>query len=151
MKVKNIMQKDPVFGKKDFHIFDIWKLINKKKLLALPIVDKEDRLIGVISIADILKKIYPSYDEYEWDPSAHDLEKIEENTADLNGFLAEDFMSKKVITVDPETPVLKALSKMFIYQIRQLPVVNENKKLVGILTRHEIFDYLFSTYLKKNE
>ncbi len=148
MKVKDLMQTKPVFLDPDVSIYEVWKTIYKKNLMALPIV-KDKKLVGIISIADLLKRIYPSYDQYEWDPSTRDLESIEKNAEEVAKLTAKEVMAKRVYYVKKDISVLAALSKMIVNQVRQLPVVDDNMHLIGIILRHDIFDSLFKQYLKK--
>lgn len=52
-------------------------------------------------------------------------------------FLADDLMTTKVITVNEDTSILKAIALMIKNRIRCLPVVSENK-LVGVISRTDI-------------
>lgn len=51
----------------------------------------------------------------------------------------EEFMTKNVITVSPETRLLDAQKTMIEKNIRMLPVVNKGK-LVGIVTERDLFE-----------
>lgn len=149
MKIKDIMNTNPVSLDKNASIYEVWKVIYKKHIHAIPIVDGRDRLLGIISISDILKKIYPNYDMHEWDVSKVDLEKMEENAEEISKLKAEDIMSKRVYALGEDATILAALSKMIIKQVHQLPITNEKNKLIGTIYKVDIFDSLFANYLKK--
>ncbi|MBN2599577.1 MAG: CBS domain-containing protein, partial [Candidatus Thermoplasmatota archaeon] len=51
--------------------------------------------------------------------------------------IAEDLMSKKIITCEPDEKVIDVLKRMKKYQLRRLPVV-KNKKLIGEITLHRL-------------
>jgi acetoin utilization protein AcuB len=57
-------------------------------------------------------------------------------------------MTRKVITVDSETPVIEAQELMADNKIRHLPVVDLNQQLVGIVTDRDIRSALPYNYLK---
>ena len=57
-------------------------------------------------------------------------------------------MTRKVITVDSETPVIEAQELMADNSIRHLPVVDQNQQLVGIVTDRDIRSALPYNYLK---
>jgi acetoin utilization protein AcuB len=57
-------------------------------------------------------------------------------------------MTRKVITVDPETLVIEAQELMAANSIRHLPVVDQNQKLIGIVTDRDIRSALPFNYLK---
>lgn len=143
------MHTNPVSLSEKASIYDVWKIIYKKHIHAVPIVDRHDHLIGIISFSDILKKIFPKYDVYEWDVSKVDLEMLEENAGEISELNAEKVMSKRVVSINEETTIVSALSKMIVKRVNQLPVVNEKNKLIGTIYKVDIFDALFTKYLKK--
>lgn len=58
------------------------------------------------------------------------------------------FMVQNVVVVHPTTPLEIALKKMIKYQLSALPVVDEDKKLLGILTFDDLSSEILSRYLK---
>lgn len=50
----------------------------------------------------------------------------------------EDFMTRQVVTVTPETSVLDAARLMLDYKISGLPVVTDEDRVVGIITEHDL-------------
>ena len=56
--------------------------------------------------------------------------------------LVQEWMTPKVLTVTPETSVMKASRMMKDNRIRRLPVVDDNGKLVGIISDHDVFKAL---------
>lgn len=149
MKVKDVMHTNPISLSPTTSIYDVWKIIYKKHLMAVPIVDGRGKLVGIISFSDILKKIYPNYDMYNWDPATRDLENIERDSQELSRLKAEEIMSRRMYTVKDDNTMLAALSKMIVKQISQLPVVNEKGKLIGTIYKVDIFDTIFKKYLTK--
>lgn len=148
MKVKQLMNKRVVSVYPEALFSEIWKIIFKKGIHGLPVVDKNKTLIGIIAEEDLLSKLYPSYQEYIDDfQSAANFEEMEKNIGELKRLRAQDVMNKTIYLTYPETPVLQALSKMIVRQVRQLPVIDRERKLIGIITKGDIFDYLFKNYL----
>lgn len=58
---------------------------------------------------------------------------------------ASDIMSKPVITIDATSSIKDALQQMELKIIRRLPVVDKEKKMVGIITDKDIFRALMSS------
>ncbi len=65
----------------------------------------------------------------------------------LKKLKAKHVMNKIVFTTNKEKNIFAALSKMFMLQVRQLPVIDEKKKVIGIIFRGDIFDFLLRNYL----
>jgi len=148
MRVKQLMSKRVVSVSPKASFTELWKIIFKKGIHGLPVIDKNKILIGIIAEEDLLSKLYPSYQEYVDDfQSATDFEEMEKNIGELKKLRAQDVMNKSIHLTYPETAILQALSKMIIRQVRQLPVIDNEGKLIGIITKGDIFDYLFKNYL----
>lgn len=148
MKVKELMSKKVISVFPNASLSSIWKIIFKKNIHGLPVVDKNNTLVGIIAEEDLLAKLYPSYEEYMDDfRSASNFEEMEEKIGEIKRLKAEDVMNKRIYLTRPETPILRALSKMIVRQVRQLPVIDEQRKLIGIVTKGDVFDFLFKNYL----
>jgi CBS domain-containing protein len=93
---------------------DAITLMAKHSFRHFLVVDKANRLVGVVSDRDILRRL------------AH--------TADFHGTSVSQFMSHDLITVTPNTKLSHAVGKMLSKRINCLPVVDDAKNLCGIIT-----------------
>lgn len=123
-----------------FH--DILEFFKREQVDVLPVV-QEDRLIGLISRTDLLSIFLPGYFELLDDFSFIDhfgaLEIDKDNLKMMSRLLlVEDMMVKSVITISPEASILKAIIIMKRHGIRNLPVVNKEGELIGIISRTDI-------------
>ena len=144
MKVWEVMNKKPFTVSSQTSFSEAWELLFKKRRHALPVVDKESHLLGIVAIEDVMKQLYPSYtstlEEFLTESSFDDLEdKIDE----IKNKKTEEFMNKSVVCCYEGDAVLKAFSKMVIRRIRQLLVIDDDSKLLGIISKRDIFDKLF--------
>ncbi|KKW48020.1 MAG: hypothetical protein UY99_C0017G0017 [Parcubacteria group bacterium GW2011_GWA1_59_11] len=115
------------------------RLMYRHKFSGLPVVDPEGKLAGIISEKDLFRAIYPDYGEFMSGSDAyHDSETDEDRIREVRKRPVSDFMTKKVITVGPDTPVLAAEGLMLARHIHRLPVL-ENGKLIGIASRDDIY------------
>ncbi len=135
MLVKNRMKRDPVAVKKDDSFRYALKLIRKEGIKHLPVLDGK-KLVGIVTDRD-LRQAAPS--------PATTLEVHELNYL-LERLKIEAIMTKKVITVTPETSLQEAAKLLFAHKIGCLPVV-ENDELVGIITEGDIL----RAYLEQEE
>ena len=155
MQVHEVMNTKMVVVSPDTPFSKIWQIIFKKGLHGLPVVDKNNKLLGIIAEEDLLSKLYssyklhPFYEEYLSDfSSAKSFEKIEKKFEKLAKLRAKDMMNRKVYLTYPEKPMLQALSKMIVRRVRQLPVITRKKEVIGVITKGDVFDSLFKKYLR---
>jgi acetoin utilization protein AcuB len=133
MLVRKWMSKNPIVIVEDASLSDAINLLKQHKIRRLPVM-KNGKLVGIISDRD-LKEASPSkvtsLDIWE----LHYL---------MSKILVKKIMKKEVITVSPETTLERAAILMFDNKIGGLPVLDKQKKLVGILTEQDVFKALIN-------
>ncbi|OGY18391.1 MAG: hypothetical protein A2900_04030 [Candidatus Chisholmbacteria bacterium RIFCSPLOWO2_01_FULL_50_28] len=153
MKVLHLMSKNPISATPNIPFKDVWKLIFEKRISGLPITGKGHQLVGIISEEDLIERLYPSYEQYFFDPlSAKNFEEMEKNLTDVSKLRAKDVMNKNVFTTTEETPIMKAASVMLVNRVSCLPVIKTKKgmaTLIGIICKGDIFGQLFRSMRQK--
>ncbi len=148
MIVKDIMTQSVKTGKSDTLIKDIASLMCLNKISGVPVVDENDILIGVLSEKDILKAMFPDVAQV-MEEGKPDFESIEADYTNVLGKNAGDLMTTAVASVTPDMPLLKAASMMCVKNIRRIPVTDNNKKLVGIISIGDVHKAIFQENLLK--
>jgi len=109
---------------------DALKLMQEGGFRRLPVVDRKGRLVGIVSERDLLHAA----------PSAASSLSIWEVQYLLSKLQIEMIMNKDVITVTPDMPVEDAASLMVANKVGGLPVIDKEKRVVGIITETDIFE-----------
>jgi acetoin utilization protein AcuB len=119
------IQKNPVTIRPDASFFEARSLIHDKGIRHLPVVDKENRLLGIVTESDIR----------EAGPSDVAMLGVKELTDLLRTLKVSELMvpKEKVITITPDTLIEEAIQLMHDHKIGCLPVIDEGK-LYGIFT-----------------
>ena len=124
MKVKDLMTKKVLVLKPYDTFEDAARLFVKNKIDGAPVVDKDGKLISIITKTDLMKAI---------------INKSKMNTK------IEALELKKVITINSETDIEDALK----YKIGRLPIIDKNNKVVGIITHTDLINNLVERISKK--
>ena len=149
MIVKDIMNTSVKTATADTLIKDIASVMCFNKISGVPVVDNDNKLVGVLSEKDILRGMFPDVEQIMQEGGKPDFEAIE---ADYKGVLdkkAGDMMTQTVASVTPDMPLLKAASMMCVKQIRRIPVTDANDKLVGIISIGDVHKAIFQENLLK--
>jgi CBS domain-containing protein len=117
-QIKELMTVRPRTVKTGDSIVDAAKLMKGEDAGIAPIVDG-DRLVGVVTDRDIVVRVVAE----GRDPQATKVEEI---------------ASQNLVTIDPQQELDEALRLMAQHQVRRLPVVEDDGKLVGIVAQADV-------------
>lgn len=116
---------------------------------AIPVVDEQQRLVGIVTIRDIVLPLYPNCGQYIHDEvHTHYFTEMESEYAQVLNRRASEVMTPRPMSVAPEDPVLKAASYMGVKNLRRMPVT-ENGRLVGMVSIGDINRALFMEYVNQ--
>ncbi|MBA3753645.1 MAG: CBS domain-containing protein [Nitrospira sp.] len=143
MLVEDVMSTGVVTARSTESVRSVVTKMLSRHCGAVPVVEDHDRLIGMVTLRDVLIPLYPNYGEYIHD-SVHsrDFIEMEEGYADVLNQKVGDVMSLNPLTVSPHNPVLEAASYMGLKNFRRIPVVDHGK-LVGMVSVGDINRGLF--------
>lgn len=106
---------------------------------ALPVLDARMRFVGLLSMGDILKAIWPPYmslmdlGTFAWDGM---VEGLAHKSKDL---LVKDLMTRQVVTVHPDAPLMECVDHMLKYGVKKLPVIEAGGTVIGMLYERDLF------------
>jgi acetoin utilization protein AcuB len=129
MLIRERMTRSPVLCSPDLSVNEAFDLIKKEHIRRIPVVNKNGKLIGIVSDKDLLR-VTPS--------PATTLSAFEVPYL-LSKVKVQDVMTRKVITVKEDTPIEDAARIMVDNKIGGLPVVDDDNAVVGIITETDIF------------
>lgn len=151
MKVREVMKYPVISITPETTYEEAARIMRSKRFSGLPVVSPAGELIGLVSEKDLFRALYPSYEEFIANPELWtDQENQEAEIERLRETPVSLYMARHVYTISPEAPVLHAAGLMLARQIHRLPVL-ENKKLVGMVTRREIFGAVLISRLGVSE
>ncbi len=144
MTVSEIMSKEVMTVTPDTSYRDLCKKIFSFHIHTLPVIDKDAKLVGIVTRKDVLDRLYPKYqDVLEFLETPQDFEEMEGRIREMSPLKARDIMTRTVIFARENTLVMRALSRMMVRHVDQLPILNDDDQVVGLVTKGDIFYSLF--------
>ena len=147
-KAKDIMTTNVKVAKETDTISDIANILITEKIGGVPVVDKENRVVGIISETDIMKKEkYVNPPEYitflQGIIYLNDFKKMEDDIKDVAATQVKDLMSRDVIKVHEEDTFDDIANIMIKKSVNRVPVVDQDNKIKGIICRYDIIKSMY--------
>lgn len=139
---RDIMTADPICVHPETKIVDAVKILLDKHFNGLPVVDKDKKLVGILTQSDLVaqhKKLeLPSYFVIlDTVIPLQSQKKFADSVARMNAEKVEDLMQTEVYFVGPGTPVDAIATFMVDNKLYSLPIV-ENDKIIGIVGKEDV-------------
>jgi len=146
-KAKEFMTKDVIAVKDNETIKHLFKIMDEGAILGVPIVDDEKHVLGIVTETDLIEHFttIQSPRSVNLLGSIVYLDNITAFNDKLKDHCAEtvkDLTLKPVVTITEGTSLLEILDLMSEKKISRLPVIDDKKQLIGIITRSDIVHQL---------
>jgi CBS domain-containing protein len=139
MKAREIMTQDITSLSPDISVKEALELLKKMQISGLPVINKEDKLVGMLTEKEILSFVLPSYIGsvgrfiYEENPKS-----TRKKFGELDKIKVSQLMRKEVVTTTEETTLCEVARIMLTQKTRRLPVVDKTGRVVGIISRPDV-------------
>jgi len=120
------------------------------KPFGIMVVNERGRLVGMISMTDILFHVRPPSLKYDLEGATLWEDEIDFHLEEFNDLRVEQIMSSPVITVSPEDHLLVVINKMIKNKVRRLPV-EDGDRLFGIVYLSDAYYHTYKTWLRPKE
>jgi CBS domain-containing protein len=120
-KCSEVMTKEPVCCLPDDTATKVAQLMQTDNIGSIPVIDndKTQKLVGIVTDRDLVLKIIAK-------------------GQDAKTTKVETVMTRQVVTCLAEDDLQKALDAMAEHQLRRIPIVDSNKKIVGIIAQADV-------------
>jgi CBS domain-containing protein len=132
--VRDVMTRRVVSVREDASFKEMADMLRRTRISAFPVVDTANRVIGLVSEADLLVK--EAVQATGTSIIAALRHVGEEGKA--SGVTAADLMTHPAITIGPDAAVAEAARVMYDRRIKRLPVVDAAGRLLGIISRADV-------------
>jgi CBS domain-containing membrane protein len=148
MRVRDIMQRSAVSLPQNATLHEVIQRFVRNNLECLTVIDAAQRVVGVITLHDLIELFLPRYFELLRDYTALEdkgqlASLFDASFAGLDGgnerlILAADVMRGKLRWIRENDPVLEAASRLRTQACQRLPVVDPDQKMVGTIGESDI-------------
>jgi CBS domain-containing protein len=140
MLAKDIMTRRVITVIADTPVTDIATLFLERHISAAPVVDENERMVGIVSEGDLVVRSDLGTDEHRhswWLRLLNDNATLAGDYLKSHGKTAADVMSHNVVAVSEDTPVSEIARLMEQKHIKRVPVL-DGDKIVGLVSRANI-------------
>jgi CBS domain-containing protein len=114
---------------------ELARVLTEHNLSALPVLDADDRVIGMASEGDLLpKQAHPIPGAPHW----WQRRRAREETRRAAGDTVGRVMTEYPVTISPSATMADAARRMLEHRLKHLPVIDGNGALVGIVSRADL-------------
>lgn len=131
--VEDVMTRDVISVRKNAEYKDILQIMRYEGFSAFPVLDNDDRVVGVVSEDDLLVK-----EEFSDTGHGPGFLAARGDRARAAALTAAQLMTRPAITVSPDATVAEAARIMHAKHVKRLPVVAAGGRLVGIVSRSDV-------------
>jgi CBS domain-containing protein len=144
LTVADVMTTQVVKARPAMPLKELARVLAEHHVSALPVLDEDDRVIGVVSERDLLGKLRgPTRRRARWWQRRRTRDDLRRATGDTVGAV----MTTGAVTIEPRARLAEAARLMTEHDVKRLPVVDEHGELVGIVSRAD----LLKTYLRTDD
>ena len=141
--ILEVMTPNPITVTPKTDLKDAIALLAENKISGLPVIDEEDNLVGMLSESDLM------WQESGVEPPPYimildsiiylqNLSRYEKEIHKALGQTVADVMSEKPLTIRSDQKIKQAAKILHQKEVRRLPVIDNEGKVIGILTQGDI-------------
>lgn len=135
-KIKELMTRDVLFVQPGDSMTKVSEIFRSRDLHHLPVLDAKGRIVGILSKSDYYK-LQDTFTLFTDDRAETCNEAI------FRSLLVKEVMTGQVATLHPEDEIQLAAAVFRENLFHALPIVDEDRRLVGILTTYDLLTYAF--------
>lgn len=150
MQAADIMTVSVVTAAPRMGVRDAAALMLERGVSALPVLDDQDRLLGIISEGDLVRRTEMETEMHDswWLSLFTSTQTLQERFLKSHGQQVGDVMTRDPVVVAPDTPVAEIATILEKHRIKRVPVVQDDRVL-GIVSRANLLHALASAPVQR--
>jgi CBS domain-containing membrane protein len=144
VRCADVMSRDVVTVEFATPLKEAWRLLHHHRIRALPVVDRRHRVIGIVTLADFLRhaRLDPT-EPRSLGQRMRQLLRVTPGTHSDKPEVVGQIMTAPVQGVHPDEGVVLAVPRLSDLGLHHLPVVDADRRLLGMLTQSDLLAALY--------
>lgn len=145
MKARDVMVAPVITARPDASIRSAAETFLRHRISAMPVVDENDEVVGIISEGDLLHRVEAGTEKRRpwWLRAFIESDTLADEYVKAHARKVSDVMTRQVVTASPETPLHEVAAILEKHAIKRVPIVRNNR-LVGIVSRANLIQAVVS-------
>jgi CBS domain-containing protein len=145
MNASDVMVANVITIRPDAGVLDLADLLLANRISAVPVVDEDGRLLGIVSEGDLLRRAESGTERRRswWLEALTPNESLAAEFVKAHGLKVGDVMTRNVVTAAPDTPIARIADLLERNRIKRVPIVKDGK-ILGIVSRANLLQALAS-------
>jgi CBS domain-containing membrane protein len=140
LRCKDIMSTEPIVARQEMPLREAWALIRKHKIKALPVIDKQRHLLGIVTVADFMQQVdLDAHEGVGWHLRALLRQTRSGHTATVVG----EIMSRTVRVSGADRLLIDLVPVFSENGHRHIPIIDAERHLIGIITQSDLVKALY--------
>jgi CBS domain-containing protein len=146
MKARDVMVSPVVTVKPSTTIREVAKLFLERQISAVPVVDQQGKLVGIVSEGDLMHRAEIGTEQHRswWLLMLMEGQALAADYIKAHARKVEDVMTRNVVTAAPDTPLNEVARLLEKHAIKRVPIVRDGQ-LVGIVSRANLVQAVASS------
>jgi CBS domain-containing protein len=145
MKARDVMVSPAITVKPSASVRDVAKIFSARRISAVPVVDEQGKLIGIVSEGDLMHRAEAGTERKRswWLQGLTGDETLAAEYVKAHAHKVADVMTRRVITASPDSPLHEIASLLENNSIKRVPIVKDGQ-VVGIVSRANLIQAVAS-------
>ena len=143
MRAKDIMRAEVQCVSETTTLRELSLAFRDHGVTTLTVVNEQGELVGVVTEAELLRTMLPSYGELQDNLQyMMDFEYLEDRAQSVEDEPVQNIMVRGAVSVDENAPLMRVISLFLLKATSHIPVTRD-KQVVGVVTRTDICELMF--------
>lgn len=134
--VKEVMTTDLIVVNPNDLVFKIQEIFESNNFHHLPVIDDDNKLLGLISRYDF-NLLCDKSTLFKSEKAEHINERF------FKSMIAKDIMSKKLVTLHEDAPISRAVDLIRENLFHAIPIVSKENILLGLVTTYDLLTFAY--------